>query len=251
MKIILFAKAHVRAHTRVTAAGKVVQVNPYSTRTVASSHVTPTKTKGARDAHTMDLFSGHATAHVDPKAAPAPAKGGAESPAKVPAESKGGQKPGGGGEGGGIRKGDVVEILPEWQDNGDDQFTWVALSDAEKGRIDIQPSNHPMAIKPKYTLRVDQVRRIGSLPPPMTMKEWESKPAGYRGVELVDGKEMHYVLSDAGKKSYVVITDPPQRKRHKDPKIPFKTDDSLLNKKREKAPDAPPKNALVYIRKKT
>lgn len=63
-----------------------------------------------------------------------------------------------------IRKGNIVEILPEHRDPGDEQYTWVALGDQEKGRIDVSPVDHPMAIKPVYTLQVEWVRVIGSLP---------------------------------------------------------------------------------------
>ncbi|MHB1291864.1 MAG: hypothetical protein ACYCY5_06685, partial [Sulfuricella sp.] len=37
--------------------------------------------------------------------------------------------------------GNQVEILPEFQDPGDDGFIWVVLSDEEKGRVDIRPVN--------------------------------------------------------------------------------------------------------------
>lgn len=57
-----------------------------------------------------------------------------------------------------IRKGDIVDVLPEYRDPGDERYTWIAIADEEKGRIDIEPADHPMAIKPIYTLRVDQVR---------------------------------------------------------------------------------------------
>jgi hypothetical protein len=57
-----------------------------------------------------------------------------------------------------LRKGDVVEILPEFQDADDSEIRWVVLADEEKGRIDIQPADHPMQIKPIYTLQVNQVR---------------------------------------------------------------------------------------------
>lgn len=56
------------------------------------------------------------------------------------------------------RAGDAVEILPEFQDLGDDEFSWIVVADEEKGRVDLVPSNHSMAIKPIYTLRVDQIR---------------------------------------------------------------------------------------------
>ncbi len=59
-----------------------------------------------------------------------------------------------------IQKGDIVEILQAFRDPGDEQFTWVALSDEEKGRVDIQPVDIGMQIRPVYTLRSDQVRVV-------------------------------------------------------------------------------------------
>jgi hypothetical protein len=39
-----------------------------------------------------------------------------------------------------IRKGDQVEIKPEWQDEGDSEYVWIAFNDEEKGRVDIVPT---------------------------------------------------------------------------------------------------------------
>lgn len=54
-----------------------------------------------------------------------------------------------------IRKGDTVRIKPEWQDEGDSELVWIALSDEEKGRVDIQ-SNDPrlmnLPIRPFQTV---------------------------------------------------------------------------------------------------
>jgi hypothetical protein len=36
-----------------------------------------------------------------------------------------------------IRKGHQVHLKPEWQDAGDDQFTWIALEDEDGGRVKI------------------------------------------------------------------------------------------------------------------
>lgn len=58
------------------------------------------------------------------------------------------------------RKGDRVEILPDYQDQGDSDFTWVVLTDEDRGRVDIQPIDHPMAIKPTYTVEVTQIRLV-------------------------------------------------------------------------------------------
>lgn len=63
-----------------------------------------------------------------------------------------------------IRKGDQVRILPEHQDPGDEEFVWVALGDEEKGRVDIQPINMQMNIKPIYTVRCDQLEVIEIAP---------------------------------------------------------------------------------------
>ncbi|MFZ2387097.1 MAG: hypothetical protein WAW69_04770 [Polaromonas sp.] len=51
----------------------------------------------------------------------------------------------------------MISILPEFQDNGDDQFTWVVLADEEKGRVEVCPVNSSLLMKPVYTLRVGQI----------------------------------------------------------------------------------------------
>lgn len=59
-----------------------------------------------------------------------------------------------------IKLGDIVEILPEFRDHGDDSYRWIALGDEEKGRVDIQPIDHPLRIKPTYTLKSVQLRVV-------------------------------------------------------------------------------------------
>lgn len=59
-----------------------------------------------------------------------------------------------------IKKDDKVEILPEFRDEGDETFTWVALDDEEKGRVVLCPVDHPMRIKPSFTVLTSQIRRI-------------------------------------------------------------------------------------------
>lgn len=56
-------------------------------------------------------------------------------------------------------KGDQVEILEAYRDAGDEDFTWVAASDEQKGRLDICPIDIEMSIKPRYTVEVNWVRR--------------------------------------------------------------------------------------------
>lgn len=58
-----------------------------------------------------------------------------------------------------IRKGDTVRIKLEWQDAGDDDFQWRAVSDEEKGRVDISPQLG-MSINPVQTVTVDMIYRL-------------------------------------------------------------------------------------------
>lgn len=58
-----------------------------------------------------------------------------------------------------ICKGDMVVILPQWQDPGDEEFTWVARSDEEKGRVDISALElKNLPIWPVQTVAVNMVR---------------------------------------------------------------------------------------------
>jgi hypothetical protein len=55
-------------------------------------------------------------------------------------------------------KGDIVKILPEFQDSGDDEFTWVVVTDEEKGRVDISAVNSPLTIKPVHIVQKDWIQ---------------------------------------------------------------------------------------------
>jgi hypothetical protein len=57
-----------------------------------------------------------------------------------------------------FKRGDIVEILQEFQDVGDSTFTWIVLHDEEKGRVDITPIDIELQIKPTYTLKADQIK---------------------------------------------------------------------------------------------
>ena len=57
-----------------------------------------------------------------------------------------------------FKRGDKVEILKEFQDEGDDEFTWIALGDEEKGRLDIMPMEIDLEIKPIYVVHVDWIK---------------------------------------------------------------------------------------------
>lgn len=59
-----------------------------------------------------------------------------------------------------LNRGDTVRILPQYQDPGDDEFTWVVVGDEEKGRVDVSPVSIPMKVKPVYTLEVEHVELV-------------------------------------------------------------------------------------------
>jgi hypothetical protein len=56
-------------------------------------------------------------------------------------------------------KGQVVKIRPEFQDDGDDEYTWVVLNDEEKGRVDISAIDSLLKIKPIHTVQVEWLDR--------------------------------------------------------------------------------------------
>jgi hypothetical protein len=56
-----------------------------------------------------------------------------------------------------IRKGQIVQILPQWQDSGDDKYTWIAVDDEEKGRVSITPLGTGLAYPPINTVRIDML----------------------------------------------------------------------------------------------
>ena len=58
-----------------------------------------------------------------------------------------------------IHKGDEVRLKPRWQDDGDSEFTWIAVNDEEKGRIDICPINIKLPIKPIYCVKTEWLER--------------------------------------------------------------------------------------------
>lgn len=57
-----------------------------------------------------------------------------------------------------FRIGDQIEILPEFQDLGDEAFVWVVVSAEEKGRVDISPVGTGLNVPPVYTVQADWIR---------------------------------------------------------------------------------------------
>jgi hypothetical protein len=56
-----------------------------------------------------------------------------------------------------IRKGDTIQIKPEWQDAGDERFTWIAADDEQNGRVMITPIDTGLAIAPTQVVRVSML----------------------------------------------------------------------------------------------
>lgn len=59
-----------------------------------------------------------------------------------------------------IRKGSVVEILPEYQDKGDEKYTWYAVDDEEKGRVSISPDGTGLPFPPVHTVRIEWLKLV-------------------------------------------------------------------------------------------
>ena len=57
-----------------------------------------------------------------------------------------------------VKKGDIVEIRKEFQDEGDDEFIWMAVDNEEKGRVTIMPINSNLSIKPTYVVKVEWLK---------------------------------------------------------------------------------------------
>ena len=56
-----------------------------------------------------------------------------------------------------IKKGDVIKIKPEWQDAGDDLFTWIAIEDEDGGRVRIKPVGTGLSFPPNQVVTTDMI----------------------------------------------------------------------------------------------
>ncbi len=59
-----------------------------------------------------------------------------------------------------IRKNDIILIKPEFQDKGDDKYTWIALEDENGGRVLIAPANSGLALMPNQVVKTSMVQRL-------------------------------------------------------------------------------------------
>jgi hypothetical protein len=58
-----------------------------------------------------------------------------------------------------ICKGDRIEILPEWQDPGDDKYEWYATDDEDGGRVSITPVMD-LPYPPVHRVRTSMIRKV-------------------------------------------------------------------------------------------
>jgi hypothetical protein len=70
-----------------------------------------------------------------------------------------------------IKKGDFVTILPAFQDQGDDEFTWQAITDEEKGRVTLQALGTGMQLTPTYVMQADWIE-LAPAPTSLTRPPW-------------------------------------------------------------------------------
>lgn len=59
-----------------------------------------------------------------------------------------------------FQKGDVVEILPQFQDEGDSEYVWTVVDDEEKGRVLISALNSALHIRPIHTVQAEWIKLI-------------------------------------------------------------------------------------------
>lgn len=57
-----------------------------------------------------------------------------------------------------FKVGDLVEILPQFQDPGDETFDWYVVEAEEKGRVTLRPTGTGMILGPTYVLKSEWVR---------------------------------------------------------------------------------------------
>ena len=60
-----------------------------------------------------------------------------------------------------ICRGDRIEILPEWQDEGDDGFIWFAIEDEDGGRVAVT-AVMDLPFPGIERVRTDMIRKVVS-----------------------------------------------------------------------------------------
>lgn len=60
-----------------------------------------------------------------------------------------------------IKEGDWLRIKPEWQDQGDHKYHWIACSDEHDGRLEIMPMGTNLRFPPRQVVRTEMVEARG------------------------------------------------------------------------------------------
>lgn len=58
--------------------------------------------------------------------------------------------------------GQIVELLPEYQDPGDALFTWIVVEEEDRGRLFISPIDTGLSIPPRYPVERSWIRPVAS-----------------------------------------------------------------------------------------
>ena len=59
-----------------------------------------------------------------------------------------------------ILKGNFVEILEQYQDEGDSSLIWMAVDNEEKDRVTITPINSELSFKPAYVVNSSWLKLV-------------------------------------------------------------------------------------------
>ena len=62
-----------------------------------------------------------------------------------------------------IKKGDRVNLKPEFMDAGDENIVFVAVEDSDGDRVKVEASNVDLKIKPTCIIKLNMIKSIGSI----------------------------------------------------------------------------------------
>jgi hypothetical protein len=58
-----------------------------------------------------------------------------------------------------FKKGDKIKILDEYQDRGDDKYTWVVMDEEANGRVTVCPIDINLTFKPRYVVMTAWIKK--------------------------------------------------------------------------------------------
>jgi hypothetical protein len=60
-------------------------------------------------------------------------------------------------------RGEIVEILEEYRDQGDDKIEWQVVENEEKGRVTLVAANSSLSLKPRFVVQAEWIRHKPSI----------------------------------------------------------------------------------------